>query len=119
MSRPITSHHITSQCKREGYTLELEKQKNEGCRMHGFVEVAKVSGNFHIAPGKSFSAGSMHVHDMSMFGGQCTWRSVTWHDVAGRDWHRIGMDMQGLGHGMGGHGMGWGDLDMAWGNICH
>lgn len=38
--------------------------------MHGHVEVAKVSGNVHFAPGKSFSSGNMHVHDLSMFGGQ-------------------------------------------------
>lgn len=52
------------QCEREGYTNDMEEQKGEGCNLYGFLEVAKVSGNFHFAPGKSFSQHNVHIHDL-------------------------------------------------------
>ena len=30
----------------------------------------QVAGNFHIAPGRSYQQGSMHVHDLSPFAGK-------------------------------------------------
>uniref|UniRef100_A0A3P8U665 Endoplasmic reticulum-Golgi intermediate compartment protein n=1 Tax=Amphiprion percula TaxID=161767 RepID=A0A3P8U665_AMPPE len=48
------------QCKREGFTQKMQEQKNEGCQVYGFLEVNKVAGNFHFAPGKSFQ--QSHVH---------------------------------------------------------
>ncbi len=33
----------------------------EGCRMWGHLEVNKVAGNFHFAPGRSYQQGNMHV----------------------------------------------------------
>ncbi|KAI8849405.1 endoplasmic reticulum vesicle transporter-domain-containing protein [Chytridium lagenaria] len=41
-----------------------EGTKERGCNMHGHIEVNKVAGNFHFAPGKSFQQGSVHVHDL-------------------------------------------------------
>ncbi len=52
------------QCEREGYGERLDAQRREGCRIEGVVRVNKVIGNFHIAPGRSFSNGQMHVHDL-------------------------------------------------------
>lgn len=52
------------QCKREGYSTKLREQMGEGCNIYGFLEVNKVAGNFHFAPGKSFQQGNMHVHDL-------------------------------------------------------
>ncbi|KAK3575033.1 hypothetical protein QTP86_019779 [Hemibagrus guttatus] len=49
------------QCKREGFSQKMQEQKNEGCQVYGFLEVNKVAGNFHFAPGKSFQ--QSHVHD--------------------------------------------------------
>uniref|UniRef100_A0A3Q1GNA0 Endoplasmic reticulum-Golgi intermediate compartment protein n=1 Tax=Acanthochromis polyacanthus TaxID=80966 RepID=A0A3Q1GNA0_9TELE len=49
------------QCKREGFTQKMQEQKNEGCQVYGFLEVNKVAGNFHFAPGKSFQ--QSHVHE--------------------------------------------------------
>lgn len=40
----------------------------EGCRMWGHLEVNKVAGNFHFAPGRSYQQGNMHVHDIAPFG---------------------------------------------------
>ena len=38
-------------------------QSREGCNLAGYFQVNKVSGNFHIAPGRSFSMRGVHVHD--------------------------------------------------------
>ena len=48
------------QCTREGWTDKLKEQVNEGCRAHGYLEVSKVAGNFHFAPGKSFQQHNVH-----------------------------------------------------------
>uniref|UniRef100_A0A8C5L707 Endoplasmic reticulum-Golgi intermediate compartment protein n=1 Tax=Jaculus jaculus TaxID=51337 RepID=A0A8C5L707_JACJA len=50
------------QCRREGFSQKMQEQKNEGCKVYGFLEVNKVAGNFHFAPGKSFQ--QSHVHDL-------------------------------------------------------
>lgn len=55
------------QCEREGYGQRLDAQRKEGCRIEGTIRVNKVVGNFHIAPGKSFSNGNMHIHDLANF----------------------------------------------------
>lgn len=36
----------------------------EGCQVHGHLEVNKVAGNFHIAPGQSFQEHHVHVHSL-------------------------------------------------------
>eukprot|EP01121_Diplochlamys_sp_Union-15-3_P022610 TRINITY_DN968_c0_g1_i5.p1 TRINITY_DN968_c0_g1~~TRINITY_DN968_c0_g1_i5.p1 ORF type:complete len:390 (+),score=53.16 TRINITY_DN968_c0_g1_i5:46-1215(+) len=55
------------QCSREGFTKKLQEQKDEGCKVYGFLLVNKVAGNFHFAPGKSFQQNHMHVHDLAVF----------------------------------------------------
>lgn len=55
------------QCEREGYGQRLDAQRKEGCRIEGAIRVNKVVGNFHIAPGKSFSSGNMHIHDLDNY----------------------------------------------------
>jgi len=55
------------QCTREHYAEHLDAQRNEGCRLEGGIRVNKVVGNFHFAPGKSFSNGNMHVHDLENY----------------------------------------------------
>ncbi|AEO53594.1 hypothetical protein MYCTH_2295135 [Thermothelomyces thermophilus ATCC 42464] len=62
------------QCEREHYSEKLDAQRNEGCRIEGGLRVNKVVGNFHIAPGRSFSNGNMHVHDLKNY-----WDSPTKH----------------------------------------
>jgi len=57
------------QCDREGFTKNLMEQQGEGCQVYGYLEVNKVAGNFHFAPGKSFQQHSMHVHDLQPFKG--------------------------------------------------
>lgn len=55
------------QCEREHYAEHLAEQRDEGCNLAGHLQVNKVVGNFHIAPGKSFSTNTMHVHDLQMY----------------------------------------------------
>ena len=55
------------QCEREHYKENLEAQREQGCRIEGGFRVNKVVGNFHIAPGRSFSNGAMHVHDLNNY----------------------------------------------------
>ncbi|QIW96202.1 hypothetical protein AMS68_001720 [Peltaster fructicola] len=55
------------QCEREHYSEHLDAQRREGCRIDGSIRVNKVVGNFHFAPGKSFSNGPMHVHDLENY----------------------------------------------------
>ncbi|XP_054164567.1 endoplasmic reticulum-Golgi intermediate compartment protein 3-like [Oppia nitens] len=54
------------QCKREGIKSRLQNYDKEGCQVFGYVEVNRVGGNLHIAPGKSFTKHHVHVHDLSI-----------------------------------------------------
>ena len=55
------------QCQQEHYGEHLDEQRREGCRIEGSILVNKVVGNFHFAPGKSFSNGNYHVHDLVVY----------------------------------------------------
>lgn len=55
------------QCQREHYGERIDEQRREGCRIEGGLRVNKVVGNFHIAPGRSFSSANMHVHDLKNY----------------------------------------------------
>jgi endoplasmic reticulum-Golgi intermediate compartment protein 3 len=55
------------QCEREHYSEHLKEQRQEGCRIEGAIRVNKVIGNFHFAPGKSFSNGNLHMHDLDVY----------------------------------------------------
>lgn len=48
------------QCVKEGFTDKLQEQIKEGCKAKGFIEVNKVGGNIHFAPGKSFQQHNVH-----------------------------------------------------------
>ncbi|ORY07332.1 endoplasmic reticulum-golgi intermediate compartment protein 3-like protein [Basidiobolus meristosporus CBS 931.73] len=52
------------QCVREGWTEKMKEQAREGCNVHGFIQVNRVAGNFHITSGESFTSGGMHVHNV-------------------------------------------------------
>jgi len=61
-----TGDHV-EQCEREHYAEHLASEREEGCNVAGHLSVNKVVGNFHIAPGKSFSTPNMHVHDLDQY----------------------------------------------------
>ncbi|EFN54058.1 hypothetical protein CHLNCDRAFT_25376, partial [Chlorella variabilis] len=75
------------QCHHEGYKEEIDEQKGEGCHVWGELQINKVAGNFHIAPGRSYQQGNMHIHDLSPFAGQAFDFSHTIHKLAfGREY---------------------------------
>ena len=65
------------QCKDEGARLKEQESKNEGCRVTGSLEVNKVAGNFHFAPGKTFQSIGFQLHDLLNFQ-----RNIAEHNVS-------------------------------------
>ncbi|BBM98063.1 endoplasmic reticulum-Golgi intermediate compartment protein 3 [Marchantia polymorpha subsp. ruderalis] len=63
----LTNPDLIDQCKREGFLQKIKEEEGEGCQVYGTLEVNKVAGNFHFAPGKSFQQANMHVHDLQAF----------------------------------------------------
>ncbi|WOL06418.1 endoplasmic reticulum-Golgi intermediate compartment protein 3-like [Canna indica] len=63
----LSDPDVIDQCKREGFLQRIKDEDGEGCNIYGFLEVKKVAGNFHFAPGKSFQQSNMHVHDLLPF----------------------------------------------------
>eukprot|EP00249_Psilotum_nudum_P012806 c23998_g1_i1 orf=473-1633(-) len=63
----LTNSELIDQCKREGWLQRIKDEEGEGCNIFGSLEVNKVAGNFHFAPGKSFQQSNMHVHDLLVF----------------------------------------------------
>jgi len=58
------------QCVASGQTVDpvmMELDAHQGCQMYGYLEVNKVAGNFHFAPGKSFQHQHLHVHDLAAY----------------------------------------------------
>lgn len=53
-----------TQCQSEHYSERLKNAFSEACQIYGYVEVNRVGGSFHIAPGNSFSVNHVHVHDV-------------------------------------------------------
>ncbi|XP_022941102.1 endoplasmic reticulum-Golgi intermediate compartment protein 3-like [Cucurbita moschata] len=54
---------LIDQCKREGFFKRVKNEEGEGCNIYGFLEVNKVAGNFHFAPGKSFQLPYFQIHN--------------------------------------------------------
>ncbi|XAR48570.1 hypothetical protein NMG60_11031436 [Bertholletia excelsa] len=63
----LSNPDLIDQCKREGFLQRIKDEEGEGCNIYGFLEVNKVAGNFHFAPGKSFHQAGVHVHDLVAF----------------------------------------------------
>ncbi|KAJ4952240.1 hypothetical protein NE237_029072 [Protea cynaroides] len=63
----MSNPDLIDQCKREGFMQRIKEEEGEGCNIYGFLEVNKVAGNFHFAPGKSFQQSNVHVHDLLPF----------------------------------------------------
>ena len=55
------------QCEGEHYGERVKAEAEEGCNVAGHLLVNKVIGNFHLAPGRSFSTPQIHVHDLLPF----------------------------------------------------
>nr|XP_024219740.1 endoplasmic reticulum-Golgi intermediate compartment protein 3 [Halyomorpha halys] len=55
------------QCKSSATSHQIQKAFKEGCQIYGYMEVNRVAGSFHVAPGQSFSINYVHVHDVQPF----------------------------------------------------
>ncbi|CAH2104739.1 unnamed protein product [Euphydryas editha] len=55
------------QCKDDESVEKTNLALKEGCQIYGYMEVNRVGGSFHIAPGKSFTINHVHVHDVQPF----------------------------------------------------
>jgi len=55
------------QCKSAHDSEKIARALKEGCQIYGYMEVNRVGGSFHIAPGQSFSVNHVHVHDVQPF----------------------------------------------------
>jgi len=53
-----------TQCTKDGILDRIKDEVNEGCRITGGLNVNKVAGNFHFAPGHAFQSSHAHLHDM-------------------------------------------------------
>ncbi|KAJ7968181.1 endoplasmic reticulum-Golgi intermediate compartment protein 3-like [Quillaja saponaria] len=63
----MTNMDLIDQCKREGFFQKVKDEEGEGCNIHGSLEVNKVAGNFHFAPGKSFHQSNIFMNDLLSF----------------------------------------------------
>lgn len=68
----IPSYDSIEQCKGQEYYQEVKEERGEGCRVWGDLEINKVAGNIHFAPGRSYQQGAMHIHDLTPFAGEDT-----------------------------------------------
>lgn len=59
--------HFGFQCKREGFVQQIKDEDGEGCNIEGSLEVNKVAGSFHFAPGKSFHQANIHMFNLLDF----------------------------------------------------
>uniref|UniRef100_A0A915EDD6 Endoplasmic reticulum-Golgi intermediate compartment protein 3 n=1 Tax=Ditylenchus dipsaci TaxID=166011 RepID=A0A915EDD6_9BILA len=51
------------QCKNDEWVKKLTGTEGQGCRVYGRVDVGKVGGNFHVAPGNPSTSQHTHYHD--------------------------------------------------------
>lgn len=49
-----------TQCKNDASVERMKHAFTEGCQIYGYMEVNRVGGSFHIAPGDSFSINHLH-----------------------------------------------------------
>lgn len=55
------------QCQNDKSVEKMKHAFVEGCQIYGYMEVNRVGGSFHIAPGESFSVNHVHVHDVQPY----------------------------------------------------
>ncbi|KMZ73781.1 putative Endoplasmic reticulum-Golgi intermediate compartment protein,putative [Zostera marina] len=63
----LSNPELIDQCQREGLFQQIKEEDGEGCNIKGFLEVSKVSGNFHFSPGKSLHQQNLEQSDQIPF----------------------------------------------------
>ncbi|KRY23701.1 Endoplasmic reticulum-Golgi intermediate compartment protein 3 [Trichinella patagoniensis] len=64
----LNSMDSVEQCRDREWVQKLHHSLNQGCHIYGWLEVSKVTGNFHIAPGSSVKDVHVHVHNLHQLG---------------------------------------------------
>ncbi|KAE8709826.1 Detected protein of confused Function [Hibiscus syriacus] len=57
----LSNPDLIDQCKREGFLQKVKDKEGEGCNIYVSLEVNRVAGKFHFAPGKSFPQSNAHL----------------------------------------------------------
>ncbi|XP_025160500.1 endoplasmic reticulum-Golgi intermediate compartment protein 3 isoform X2 [Harpegnathos saltator] len=55
------------QCQNDKSADKYKHAFTQGCQIYGYMEVNRVGGSFHIAPGDSYSVNHVHVHDVQPY----------------------------------------------------
>ncbi len=55
------------QCQQAGFVADLQSSGGEGCALVGYVQVPKVTGEFHFAPSHGFSLAHTYIQDLASF----------------------------------------------------
>ncbi|XP_014479408.1 PREDICTED: endoplasmic reticulum-Golgi intermediate compartment protein 3 isoform X1 [Dinoponera quadriceps] len=55
------------QCQNDKSADKFKHAFTQGCQIYGYMEVNRVGGSFHIAPGDSYSVNHVHVHDVQPY----------------------------------------------------
>nr|XP_012223663.1 PREDICTED: endoplasmic reticulum-Golgi intermediate compartment protein 3 isoform X1 [Linepithema humile] len=55
------------QCQNDKSMEKIKHAFTQGCQIYGYMEVNRVGGSFHIAPGDSFSVNHVHAHDVQPY----------------------------------------------------
>jgi len=63
----FTNPQTIEQCVKEGFVEQLKHQKEEMCRVRGYLKVSRVAGNFNIVPGKFILQNARYVLDSQLF----------------------------------------------------
>ncbi|XP_076764323.1 endoplasmic reticulum-Golgi intermediate compartment protein 3 [Xylocopa sonorina] len=58
---------MIKQCQNDKSVEKMKTAFTQGCQIYGYMEVNRVGGSFHIAPGDSFSVNHVHVHDVQPY----------------------------------------------------
>ncbi|XP_076167075.1 endoplasmic reticulum-Golgi intermediate compartment protein 3 isoform X2 [Ptiloglossa arizonensis] len=64
---PPTDLGKIKQCHNDKSMEKMKTAFTQGCQIYGYMEVNRVGGSFHIAPGDSFSVNHVHVHDFQRY----------------------------------------------------
>jgi hypothetical protein len=63
----FTSPQGIEQCVKEGFMEQLKHQKEEMCRVRGYLRVGRVAGNVNIVPGKFIMQNARYVLDTQLY----------------------------------------------------
>uniref|UniRef100_A0A7G3AGZ8 Endoplasmic reticulum-Golgi intermediate compartment protein 3 n=2 Tax=Lutzomyia longipalpis TaxID=7200 RepID=A0A7G3AGZ8_LUTLO len=64
---PVPEDFVQCQNEKMSSRTHSDNALKEGCQIYGTMEVNRMGGSFHIAPGQSFSINHVHIHDVQPY----------------------------------------------------